>query len=33
MKFSESLRFLGLRPRLRWGSLRRFPRPPIARSF
>src|SRR6218665_4138480 len=28
MKCSKSLRFLGLRPRPRWGSLRRSPRPP-----
>ena len=28
MKWSKSLRFLGLRPRPRWRSLRPFPRPP-----
>src|SRR6218665_1325145 len=28
MKCSKSLRFLGLRPRPGWGSLRRSPRPP-----
>src|SRR6218665_3180144 len=28
MKSSKLHRFLGLRPRLRWGSLQRSPRPP-----
>src|SRR6218665_4153051 len=30
---SKSRRFLGLRPRPRWGSLRHSPRPPIRKGF
>src|SRR6218665_1036647 len=33
MKCSTALRFLGLRPRSRWGSLRGYPDPLVARSF
>ena len=33
IKFSKSRRFLGLRPRPHWGSLRRSPDPLIVRGF
>jgi len=33
MKCSKSRRFLGLRPRPRWGSLRRSPRPPSRKGL
>src|SRR6218665_3976254 len=33
MKCSKSSRFLGLRPRPRWGSLRRPPDPLVVRGF